>query len=324
MFLDYTTIYVKSGNGGKGMVSFRREKYVPKGGPDGGNGGNGGSVIIKASRNESTFRKFRFKHKFYASDGKPGGSKNKTGRNGKDEVIMVPIGTIIKDSNNNILADLAKDNQMYIAATGGRGGRGNASFATPTNRTPRFAEDGVKTSEIELKLELKLLADAGLVGFPNAGKSSFIRAISDAKPEVANYPFTTLQPHLGYVYGHYDKEFIVADIPGIIEEAHLGKGLGLRFLRHIERTNILIFVIDITHNVEDEFKKLTLELERYNSSLLRKKRAIVLNKIDLLENVDREKYSKFFPNENLFFISALKKKNLDEIIDWISLNLEKD
>lgn len=324
MFIDYTIIYVKSGNGGRGIVSFRREKYVPKGGPDGGNGGNGGDVIIKASKNENTFRKFRFKHRFYASDGESGGPKNQSGKNGKDKIIIVPMGTIIKDSNDNILADLTCDNQEYIVATGGSGGRGNASFATSVNRTPRFAKNGEETSEIELKLELKLLADVGLVGFPNAGKSSLIRSVSDAKPEIANYPFTTLQPHLGYVYGHYDKEFVVADIPGIIEGAHSGKGLGLRFLRHIERTNILIFIIDIMDDVENEFKKLMLELKEHNSNLLRKKRAVVLNKIDLLEDVDKEKYSKLFPGENLFFISALKKKNLDEMIDWISLNLEKD
>lgn len=324
MFIDYTTIYVKSGNGGKGIVSFRREKYVPKGGPDGGNGGSGGSVIIKASKDENTFRKFRFKHRFYAPDGQSGGSKNKTGRNGEDEVVIVPVGTIIKDGNGSILADLAQDNQEYMAAAGGRGGRGNASFTTSVNRTPRFAKNGEQTSEVELTLELKLLADVGLVGFPNAGKSSFIRSVSDAKPEIANYPFTTLQPHLGYVYGHYDKEFIIADIPGIIEGAHSGKGLGLRFLRHIERTNILVFIIDIMNDVKDEFKKLTSELEKHNPNLLRKKRTVVLNKIDLLEDLNKEKYLKLFPGDRVFFISALKKKNLDEIIDWISLNLEKD
>ncbi len=324
MFIDYTTIYAKSGNGGRGIVSFRREKYVPKGGPDGGNGGNGGSIIIKASKDENTFRKFRFKHRFYASDGQSGGSKNKTGKNGEDEVVIVPVGTIIKDGDGNILADLAQDDQEYIVAAGGRGGRGNASFATSVNRTPRFAKNGEQTLEVELTLELKLLADVGLVGFPNAGKSSFIRSVSDAKPEIANYPFTTLQPHLGYVYGHYDKEFIIADIPGIIEGAHSGKGLGLRFLRHIERTNILIFIIDIMNDVKDEFKKLTSELEKHNPNLLRKKRAVVLNKIDLLEDLNKEKYLKLFPGDSVFFISALRKKNLDEIIDWISLNLEKN
>ncbi len=320
MFVDYVEIFVEAGDGGKGIVSFRREKFVPKGGPDGGNGGKGGDIVFKASKDENTLRLFRFKRKFKAENGSPGGSNNKTGRNGKNEVVKVPIGSIIKDTSGSIIGDLSREGQEVVIAKGGVGGKGNASFATSTNRTPRFAQEGQKGEKKELIIELKLLADIGLVGFPNAGKSSLIRAISNAKPEIANYPFTTLQPHLGYVYFN-DKDFIVADIPGIIEGAHQGKGLGLQFLRHIERTSILLFVIDILDAPKDIFNKLLEEIKNYNINILNKKRAIVLNKIDLVNNL--EPYKTIFENEKVFFISALKKVNLKELLKWITENLEK-
>ena len=320
MFIDFAEIYVKAGDGGRGIVSFRREKFVPKGGPDGGDGGKGGDVIVEASKDENTLRPFRFKRHFRAENGQPGGSNNKTGKSGEDLIIKVPVGSIIKDENGNIIADLTEDGQRVVVAKGGKGGKGNAAFATPTNRAPRIAQPGRKGEEKKLIIELKLLADVGLVGFPNAGKSSLIRAVSDAKPEVANYPFTTLSPHLGYVEFN-GKSFVIADIPGIIEGAHEGKGLGLRFLKHIERTKILVFVIDITDNPKEKFGKLLRELESFSSELIKRKRAVALNKIDLLENLNKEEYTKQFQGEKVFFISALKKIGLKELLGWISENL---
>ena len=320
MFIDFAEIYVKAGDGGRGIVSFRREKFVPKGGPDGGDGGKGGDVIIEASKDENTLRPFRFKRHFRAENGQPGGSNNKTGKSGEDLIIKVPIGSIIKDESGNVIADLTKDGERAVVAKGGKGGKGNAAFATPTNRAPRIAQPGKKGEEKKLIIELKLLADVGLVGFPNAGKSSLIRAVSDAKPEVANYPFTTINPHLGYVEFN-GKSFVIADIPGIIEGAHEGKGLGLRFLKHIERTKILVFVIDITDSPKDRFKKLLKELESFSGELVKRKRAVALNKIDLIDELNREKYIKQFHGETIFFISALKKIGLKELLGWISENL---
>ncbi len=321
MFVDYAKIFVKAGDGGKGIVSFRREKFVPKGGPDGGDGGKGGDVILKASKDENTLRLFRFKRKFIAENGAIGGSNNRTGRSGDDIIIKVPVGSIIKDIDGSILADLDRDAQEAVIAKGGKGGKGNASFATSTNRAPRIAKDGQKGEEKELVIELKLLADVGLVGFPNAGKSSLIRAVSNAKPEVANYPFTTLKPHLGYVYFN-DRDFIIADIPGIIEGAHGGKGLGLQFLRHIERTSVLLFVLDILDNPKEALDKLIFELAEYDDKILKKKKAVVLNKIDLVENL--EPYRPLFDDSEVFFVSALHKTNLKELLRWISENLERN
>ncbi len=321
MFTDNAKIFVKAGDGGRGIVSFRREKYVPKGGPDGGDGGKGGDVILRATKNENTLRRFRFQRKFRSENGSPGGSNNKTGASGEDLIIEVPVGTIVKDETGRIIADLNEDGQRVVVAKGGKGGKGNASFATPTDRAPRIATQGKKGEEKEIILELKLIADVGLVGFPNAGKSSLIRAISNAKPEVADYPFTTLTPHLGYVeFGN--KNFIVADIPGIIEGASEGKGLGLRFLKHIERTSVLLFVLDILDKPKEKFAKLVEELKRYNPELLNRKRAVVLNKIDLVE--DLIPFKGLFPDEEVFFVSALKKINLKELLGWTSENLERD
>lgn len=320
MFIDYAKITIKAGNGGDGCVSFRREKFVPKGGPDGGDGGRGGNVIFKATKHENTLLKFRFKKLFVAENGKNGSSNNKTGKNGSDLIIEVPVGTVIKDNKGNILADLDTDQKEFIASVGGFGGKGNAHFATPTNQTPRYATKGKKTQEQEIVLELKLIADVGLVGFPNAGKSSLLRAISNATPQVADYPFTTLTPHLGYV-SHNDKEFIVTDIPGLIEGASQGKGMGLRFLRHIERTKILIFILDITDNPKEHFEVLIKELKLYGLELKSKKFAIALNKIDLVDKIDLQMYKNQFSPHSVYFISALKKTNLKELLDWISKNI---
>ncbi len=321
MFVDYAKIFVKSGDGGRGIVSFRREKFAPKGGPDGGDGGRGGDVIIKASKDENTLRLFRFKRRFLAADGQSGGPNNKTGKSGDDTVVKVPVGSIIKDENGETVADLNQDGQSVVVAKGGKGGKGNAAFATPTNRAPRFAQEGQKGEEKFLTIELKLIADVGLVGFPNAGKSSFIRAVSNAKPEIANYPFTTLTPHLGYV-NFNDRDFIIADIPGIIDGASQGKGLGLKFLKHIERTSLLVFVLDVADKPKEAFEKLIKEIENYNPEILNKDRVIALNKIDLVDNP--KDYENLFENERVFLISALNKTNLNELLLWISKTLAKN
>ncbi len=321
MFVDYAKIFVKSGDGGRGIVSFRREKFAPKGGPDGGDGGRGGDVIIKASKDENTLRLFRFKRRFLAADGQSGGPNNKTGKSGDDAVVKVPVGSIIKDENGETVADLNQDGQSVVVAKGGKGGKGNAAFATPTNRAPRFAQEGQKGEEKFLTIELKLIADVGLVGFPNAGKSSFIRAVSNAKPEIANYPFTTLTPHLGYV-NFNDRDFIIADIPGIIDGASQGKGLGLKFLKHIERTSLLVFVLDVADKPKEAFEKLIKEIENYNPEILNKDRVIALNKIDLVDNP--KDYENLFENERVFLISALNKTNLNELLLWISKTLAKN
>jgi len=316
MFIDFAKIIIKSGNGGDGCISFRREKFVSKGGPDGGDGGKGGDVIFKATKDENTLLKFRFQKIFKAGNGQNGSSNNKTGKSGDDVIITVPVGTVIKDTQGNILADLNEEGMEFLASVGGAGGKGNTHFASPSNQAPRFATKGKKTQAQELILELKLIADVGLVGFPNAGKSSLLRAISNATPTVADYPFTTIVPHLGYVL-HNDKSFIVADIPGLIEDASQGKGMGTTFLRHIERTKILIFVIDITDNPKTHFEILKKELKAYNPDLLNKKFAIALNKIDLVSDINENEYKKEFEPHDVFFISALKKINIKEMLDWI-------
>ena len=253
MFVDYALIEVNSGKGGDGAVTFRREKYVPKGGPSGGDGGNGGNVILKANTNLHTLLDFRYKKKYDADKGENGGNSRKDGKNGSNVIIGVPVGTIVKDAETEeILFDLDEDDKEVILVKGGKGGKGNSKFATPTNQTPRFAEDGKQGEHKKIILELKLIADVGLVGFPNSGKSTLISKISSAKPKIADYPFTTLEPNLGIVKYKDFQSFTVADIPGIIEGASEGKGLGHQFLRHIERTRIILFFIDITsENIEE-------------------------------------------------------------------------
>ncbi|MEJ5352512.1 MAG: GTPase ObgE [Melioribacteraceae bacterium] len=326
MFIDYAKIYVKAGKGGNGAVAFRREKYVPKGGPAGGNGGNGGNVIFVADKNLNTLLDVRYKRKYIAQNGQPGGSSLKDGKNGKDVFIKVPVGTVIKDADTEeVLCDLDEDGKTFIAAKGGKGGKGNANFATPTNQTPRYAEPGKEGEEKYLILELKLIADVGLVGFPNAGKSTLISAISEAKPKIADYPFTTLEPNLGIVRYKDFQSFTVADIPGIIEGAHKGKGLGLKFLRHIERTKVLLIMIDITsENHQKDYKTLMSELEKYSKVLSKKKRIIGFSKADLVDEstIKKIKKKKLDDNVPVVVFSAVSGFGIQELLDELWKQLQ--
>ncbi|RKY87904.1 GTPase ObgE [candidate division KSB1 bacterium] len=281
MFIVYVKIKVKAGDGGNGCLSFRREKYVPLGGPDGGDGGKGGDIIIEADSNINTLIDLRYHKSYKAERGKHGEGNNKTGRSGKDRVIKVPVGTIIK-KNGILIGDLTEDCQRVVVAIGGRGGKGNARFATSTNRAPRKFEKGQKGEEAFIELELKILADVGLVGYPNAGKSTLLSVISAAKPKIADYPFTTIEPMVGIVKYRDYKSFSVADIPGLIEGAHKGKGLGIKFLKHIERTKVLLFLIEsIKKNPYSEYSSLLKELELFNNKLVKKPRILVLTKVDI-------------------------------------------
>tara|TARA_Y100000590_G_scaffold281176_1_gene315903 strand:- start:486 stop:1463 length:978 start_codon:yes stop_codon:yes gene_type:complete len=311
-FIDYAKISVKSGNGGNGCIAFLREKFRPKGGPSGGDGGRGGHVIFKSDSKLSTLQDFSYKRKYIASSGEHGKGKNMHGKNGDDINLLVPIGTIIKNlKDNSIIADMDKDNMEVVIANGGNGGFGNARFKTQKNTSPRIANDGQKGEEIELELELKILADVGLVGFPNAGKSTYISNISNAKPKIADYPFTTLVPNLGIVKTQNYNTFVIADIPGLIHGASLGKGLGIQFLKHIERTKILVFIIDsTTEDVVSEYETLCSELKAYNELLLSKPKLLLLSKIDLLEN---NKYNNSIPNiDKIIQISSISNVGLGE------------
>lgn len=286
MFIDKARIYVEAGNGGDGMSSFRREKFVEKGGPNGGNGGRGGSVILRAVNNLNTLVDFRYKRKFIAKPGDKGGLSNMTGRRGEDVIIHVPQGTAVRDDETNILiADLTEEGQEFVAARGGRGGKGNACYATSTNRAPTFAEKGEPGTKGWLRLELKLLADVGLVGYPSVGKSSIISRASAAKPEIAAYHFTTLTPVLGVVRLSEEQSFVLADIPGLIEGASQGVGLGHDFLRHIERTKVLLHVVDVSgcegRDPIEDFATINRELEAYSAKLAKRKQLVVANKMDL-------------------------------------------
>ncbi|MFZ5947640.1 MAG: GTPase ObgE [Stygiobacter sp.] len=327
MFIDYTKIFIKAGDGGNGAVAFRREKYVPKGGPAGGNGGRGGNVIFIADQNLNTLLDFRYKKHYNAENGQPGSSSLKDGRNGIDIYIKVPVGTIIKDAQTEeLIFDLDENGKEFVAAKGGKGGKGNANFATPTNQTPRFAENGKPGEEREIILELKLIADVGLVGFPNAGKSTLISTISEAKPKIADYPFTTLEPNLGIVRYKDYKSFTVADIPGIIEGAHQGKGLGLKFLRHIERTKILLIMIDATSETyQKDFDTLINELNSFSKVLNSKKKLLAFSKADLLDEEELKKLSKRkikgYKGKIIIFSSATNF-NIPLLLDelWTQIN----
>lgn len=328
MFIDYAEISISAGNGGDGAVTFRREKYVPRGGPSGGNGGNGGNVLIEAHHNLSTLLDFRYRKRYKAGNGDPGGNSRKDGKNGNDVIIKVPVGTVVKQADTGeILFDLDQDHKRVIAAKGGKGGKGNSNFATPVNQTPRFAESGKPGEEKDIVLELKLIADVGLVGFPNAGKSTLISSISAARPKIADYPFTTLEPNLGIVQYKDFHSFTVADIPGIIEGAHMGKGLGLKFLRHIERTKVLLFLIDITsENYERDFEVLQNELKSYTKKLAQKPRLIVLSKSDLVEESEINKLLKKRTKklDNKFhIISAVSGAGIKSLLDLLWDMLEK-
>lgn len=285
-FVDETVITVQSGDGGSGCVSFRREKHVPRGGPDGGDGGKGGDVAFRATSRKRTLYDFHFKRQFKAQNGRPGQGKRKTGKNGDDLIIEIPPGTLVSDTQSSqVLIDLVKPGDVFIAAAGGRGGQGNARFKTSTHRAPRFAQPGETGQTLTLKLELKLIADAGIIGLPNAGKSTLIRSISSAKPKTGAYPFTTLSPQLGVVQTGWSDPFVVADIPGLIAGAHKGAGLGTRFLRHIERTRILIHMIDAStidpQDPLEAYQTINSELSQYNPELAEKPQIVVLNKMDL-------------------------------------------
>lgn len=319
MFIDQATIVVKAGRGGNGIVSFRREKYVPKGGPDGGTGGDGGDVSFCADEQMTTLMDFRYKRHYTAQNGEHGKGANKTGKNGYDVVVRIPCGTIIKDvETNKVLADLVNDTDSVIIARGGKGGRGNAEFATSTNQAPRKAEQGLPGEEKTIQLELKLLADVGLVGLPNAGKSTLISVISAAKPKIADYPFTTLIPNLGIVrFGEY-KSFVVADMPGLIEGAHLGKGLGIMFLRHIERTRVLVFLVECTaDDPMAQYKTLVSELKSFKKELLDRPNIIAVTKMDLADSALRKAVKKISPGRSIpvIPISAVSGEGLKELTD---------
>lgn len=323
-FVDQAKIYVKAGDGGAGCVSFRREKYVPRGGPDGGDGGDGGDVILVADPQIHTLYDFYHQVHFRAENGRAGQGKKMKGRDGEDLILKVPVGTLVKDAETGeILGDLVKPGQVLVVAKGGKGGRGNAHFATPVRQTPRFAESGTPGEERWLLLELKLIADVGLVGFPNAGKSTLLSRVSAAKPKIAEYPFTTLEPNLGVVKLKEEDTFIIADIPGLIEGAHKGIGLGHDFLRHIERTRILLFLLDISRgkDVVKDFQVLKEELSLYNPILLEKAYLIALNKIDLFPAEERVKEVKkiiqLFPPElqaKIYPLSALTGEGLSDLL----------
>lgn len=322
-FIDSTWITIKSGDGGKGHVSFRREKFVPNGGPDGGNGGRGGAIIFRADRQLGTLLDFTYKRNYKAKNGDPGGKNNCTGKSAADVYVRVPCGTVIKDrQTGELLADLDKDGVEIVLAEGGRGGRGNQEFVTATNQVPRHFEPGKPGVELELELELKLLADVGLVGFPNAGKSTLISSISAAKPKIADYPFTTLIPNLGLVRLGENRSFTVADIPGLIEGAHQGKGLGHQFLRHIERTAVLVYLIDCSsENPEQDLKILKNELKMHQKMLVKKPSMVCVTKIDTLtehEIKDLQK-SKFVKKHKARLISAVSGAGITDLIDevWI-------
>ncbi len=331
MFIDHARIFVRSGHGGNGGCSFRREKFVPHGGPDGGDGGNGGNVVVTASTRVTTLLDLKYRRHYEAKDGAPGQKANRHGRSGSDVTIAVPVGTVIRRADTrDLLADLVTPEQCAIVAGGGKGGKGNARFATSTNRAPRTFEEGTPGEELQLDLELKLLADVGLVGFPNAGKSTLISTLSAARPAIADYPFTTLQPHLGVVaLGEYDS-FVMADIPGLIQGAHQGKGLGHQFLKHVQRTRFLLYLIDISEGTPDDpvnaLHVLQDELSAFDHSLGQRACAVVGTKIDsqgdghrhrAIQRHCREHRIAFFP------ISSVTREGLDALRAFLGQRLHE-
>lgn len=320
-FIDKVKIKVSSGKGGNGAVAWHREKYVDKGGPDGGDGGNGGDVYFVADENMTTLLDFTYKSIFQAQDGENGKIKNQYGRNGKDLYIKVPVGTVVRDlKTGNLIADMNENEKTVLIAKGGRGGRGNAKFATAKARAPQFSEPGEANVERELELELKLIADIGLLGMPNAGKSSFISRISSAKPKIADYPFTTLTPNLGVVKTPDNSSFVVADIPGLIEGANEGIGLGYEFLRHVERCRFFIHVVDMTaDNPVLNFKTINNELEKYSKDLSERFQIVMLNKADCLLDEDIEKLKSEFLklNKNVFAVSAVTGFGIRELMNFV-------
>lgn len=328
-FVDYVKIYCRSGKGGAGSAHLHREKYVPKGGPDGGDGGRGGHIILRGNKNYWTLIHLKYARHIFAGDGESGGASRSFGKNGKDEYIEVPCGTVVYDAETgDFLADITDDGQEVILLKGGRGGLGNWHFRTATNQTPRFAQPGEPRQERTIILQLKVLADVGLVGFPNAGKSTLLSVVSAAKPEIADYPFTTLVPNLGIVSYRDNRSFVMADIPGIIEGAAEGRGLGLRFLRHIERNAILLFMIPADSNdIREEYNILLNELRQYNPELMDKHRILAITKCDMLDDELMEEMKKEVPqNVQVVFISSVTGLGITELKDmlWNELNDESN
>jgi len=316
-FLDQAKIYIKAGDGGAGSASFRREKYIEFGGPDGGDGGNGGSIILESEENLNTLIDFRYRQHFKAETGKSGSKKNKTGAGGKDLILKVPVGTqIYEEDNNTLIYDLTKNKERFVVATGGKGGLGNTRFKSSTNRTPRKKTDGKKGEEFWIWLQLKVIADVGIIGLPNAGKSSFLSKCTKAKPKIANYPFTTINPNLGVLNINH-KEIVLADIPGLIEGSHKGIGLGDKFLRHIERCKTLIHLIDISEkDILGNYLKIKSELSKYDKKILKKTEIIIFNKLDL---IDMDSITKKLENfrkkikKNFEITSLLSGQNFEKI-----------
>lgn len=330
MFTDYTKIIIKSGNGGNGAATFRREKYVAAGGPDGGDGGNGGNIYFQVDKDKNTLIDFRYNKKFKAKDGENGSGNRCNGKYGEDLYIKVPIGTVIKDvETGKVVADLSEPNQKELILKGGRGGRGNSHFATPTRQAPRFSEDGEKGEEKELILELKLLADVGLLGFPNVGKSTFLSTVTDARPKIANYHFTTINPNLGVVKTKNGDGFVIADIPGIIEGASEGVGLGIQFLRHIERTRLLLHFIDVSgqegRDPIDDYNTINQELSKYSEKLIKRKQILVATKIDSMQDeTNYKKLEELAKKEKLelFKISSVTGEGVEQLIDYVTQTLK--
>ena len=326
MFTDYTKIIIKSGDGGNGAATFRREKYVAAGGPDGGDGGNGGNIYFQVDKDKNTLIDFRYNKKFKAKNGENGSGNHCNGKYGEDLYIKVPIGTVVKDvKTGKVVVDLSKPNQKELILKGGRGGRGNSHFATATRQAPRFSEDGEKGEEKELILELKLLADVGLLGFPNVGKSTFLSTVTEARPKIANYHFTTLEPNLGVVKMKNGDGFVIADIPGIIEGASEGVGLGIQFLKHVERTRLLLHFLDVSgqegRNPVEDFYAINEELKKYSEKLSTRKQIIVANKIDVIQDEKLlEEVEKLAKKEGLelYKISGATKQGVQELIDHVS------
>jgi GTP-binding protein len=329
-FVDEAIITVFSGNGGAGCISFRREKFIEKGGPDGGDGGKGGDVILKVNPAKRTLYDFRRQKLIKAQNGGYGQGTQRHGKKGEDKTIELPLGTTIADfDTNEILVDLSETNQSFIIAQGGMGGKGNKHFSSSTNRTPRFSQPGIKGIELKIKLELKLLADIGLVGLPNAGKSTLISQISKARPKIADYPFTTLTPNIGMVEPEFGEPFAVADIPGLIEGAHKGTGLGIQFLKHVERTKILLHIIDVSlidpDNPLADFNLINTELSKHSDKLAKKKQIIVLNKIDLTGSEELVTiFKNAYKGSDVFPISAVTGKGTKDLVRTMAkaLNIE--
>ncbi|MFI3174545.1 MAG: GTPase ObgE [Bacillota bacterium] len=322
MFVDRVKIHVKGGDGGDGKVSFYRAKYIPNGGPDGGDGGKGGSVIFIGDEGMNTLMDFRYKRAFKAEPGEGGGKRQCFGKDGKDVVIRVPVGTVIREAQSNkVMADITKANEKKVLIVGGKGGKGNQHFATPTRQAPRYSEPGRKSKEYDVVLELKLIADVGLIGFPNVGKSTLLSMVTNANPKIANYHFTTLSPNLGVVQGKYGDTFVLADIPGLVEGASEGVGLGHEFLRHVERTKVFIHVVDVSGIEGDDpvenFRKINKELEEYNPELKKRPQVIAANKMDIpeaAENLQRMKDAFEKEGYEIFPISAATNSGLDDLL----------